>query len=240
MIGQRRDTSGIPGRAVLAACLAIAAGCGAETGAGPQTIDTVQLRLSFGGGVTLDNIAYSLSGPGIPPAHPRIGTLPVGPDDSIMATFQNLTAGTGFDVKVQGTASDSTSICKGETMFDVMSGTNAVVTIALTCSGIAAVSADVNVCPTIDSLSANPAEVYVGSSLQLALDAHDPDNGPSPLTAAWSATSGMLSNLSTMGATFTCTAPGTFKIGVSVTDGTPQQKCADSASLNVVCTAVTP
>jgi hypothetical protein len=211
----------------------LAAACGGEHEEAPGSIDTVQLKLDFGGGVTLTSVDYVLTGPGI---NKQIGTLTVNDSDTISATFQNLPAGTGFDVKVTGSASDNLNICKGEAMFDVMNMMNAVVQIPLTCSGRTILTADVNVCPTIDSLSVVPAEVYVGSSMQLTLAAHDPDNGPSPLTAAWSATSGNLSNLSTMGATFTCTAAGTFKVGVSVTDGTPAMKCTDSAQVTVVCT----
>jgi hypothetical protein len=121
-------------------------------------------------------------------------------------------------------------------MFNVASSMNAVVQIALTCSGRANVAADVNVCPSVDSLSVAPAEVYVGCSVQLVAAAHDPDTGPAPLSAAWAATSGTLSNLSTTGATFTCTTAGTFKVGVTISDGTPNAKCADSAQVTVVCT----
>jgi hypothetical protein len=230
-----RHTSGIPGPTIiipcLAACLALAAGCGTE--GAPGTIDTVQLKLDFGGGVTLDNVDYVLTGPAM---FRRTGTLAVADQPTISATFQNLPAGTGYDVKVQGTATDDLSFCKGEAMFDVATMMNAVVQITLTCSGRASVSADVNVCPTLDSFSVVPSEVYVGGSMQLTAVSHDPDNGPMPLTASWSATSGTLTNLSTTGATFTCTAPGTFRVGVTINDGTPAQKCTDSASVNVVCT----
>jgi hypothetical protein len=39
-----------------------------------------------------------------------------------------------------------------------------------------------------------------------------------------------------MGATFTCTAPGTFQVGVTISDGTPGTKCPDSAAVSVTCT----
>jgi hypothetical protein len=216
----------------LVACLFLTA-CGGERGAAPGDIDTVQLNLDFGGGVSLDSVAYVLTGPG---SFRRVGTLAVADQSSISATFQNLPAGVGYDVVVKGTASDDLSVCKGEAIFDVASSMNAVVQISLACSGVAAVSADVNLCPTIDSLSVVPAEVYVGSSMQLSAVSHDPDNGPSPLAASWATTSGTLTNLSTTGATFTCTAAGTFTIGLTVSDGTAAAKCADTASVTVTCT----
>ncbi|HVZ74968.1 MAG TPA: hypothetical protein VHJ20_21450 [Polyangia bacterium] len=215
---------------MMAAAAVAAPGC-ADQAPTVETVDTVQLNLDFGDGVTLSSVDYVLKGPG---TFKRTGTLAVGADPMISATFQNLPAG-AYDVVVQGTATDDTSLCKGEVMFNVASMMNAVVQIPLTCSGIAAVTADVNTCPIIDSLSASPAEVYVGSSIQLVAETRDPDNGPSPLSATWAASSGTLTNLSTSGATFTCTAAGTFTIGLRVTDGTPGTKCPDTATISVTC-----
>lgn len=226
----------IPRRAALAAWLIVATSgvaCGVDQSA-PESVDSVQLELDFGGGVTLTSVDYILTGPA---SFRRAGTLTVADQPSISATFNNLPVGTGYDVTVKGTASDDSSVCVGEAMFNVASSMNAVVQIALTCSGRATLSADVNTCPTIDSLSVAPSEVYVGSSMQLVAAAHDPDNGPSPLSATWSATSGTLSNLSTTGATFTCTTAGSFKVTLSVSDGTPNPKCADTAAVTVTCTA---
>jgi hypothetical protein len=233
MKGQRRVTSGIPERAILLTCLVLAMGCADERGNGPESIDSVQFKLDFGGGVTLNSVNYTLTGPN---NFMKTGTLSVGSSDTVSAMFGALPSGKGYDVKVQGTASDGSSFCTGEAMFNVPLP-SPFVSIPLMCSGFASVSADVNVCPTIDSLSVVPAEAYVGGSMQLALAAHDADNGPSPLTASWSSSpSGTLSNLSTMGATFTCTAAGTFNIAVSVSDGSAAMNCADSASVDVVCT----
>ena len=239
---QDRDTSGIPGRAIVIACLTFVAGCGAQATA-PEPVDSVRLQLDFGGGVTLTSVNYTLTGP--PGADGgadggtvvKTGTLPVGTSDTITAMFGPLGAGKGYDVTVNGLASDGSSYCTGETMFNVPLP-SPFVTIQLACSGRASVSADVNVCPTIDSLSVLPSEVYLGSSMQLSLLAHDADNGPAPLAITWSSTPGTLSNTSAMGATFTCTSVGTFTVSVSVDDGTPAMACVDSASVNVTCTAL--
>jgi hypothetical protein len=222
----------------LFAVVAALASTGCANGAGvdqPETVDTIRLELAFGGGVTLTSVDYVLTGPG---AFRRADTFPVGADDTIMGTFQNLAAG-AYLIKVVGTASDDASICKGEVMFNVASMMNTVVQIPLMCSGRAAVTADFNNCPFIDSLSATPAEVFVGSSIQLAMEAHDPDNMPLALVATWATSSGTLTGMSTAGATFTCTVPGTFLVQVKVTDGTPGTKCPDTASVSVVCTAPT-
>jgi hypothetical protein len=221
---------------MLVGCLvaaAGAAGCAGDRDSSSAGVDTIQLKLDFGGGVTLNSVDYVLTGPA---SFRQTGTLNVADQPTITATFQSLPPGTGYDIKVQGAASDNLNACKGEAMFNVAASMNAVVQIALTCSGRATLAADVNTCPTIDSLSVVPAEVYVGGSVQLTSMAHDPDSGPSPLAATWAATSGSLTNLSTAGATFTCSAAGTFTVSLSVSDGTPNPKCADNAAVTVTCT----
>jgi hypothetical protein len=234
---QVRGPSGIPERALRASqvalglCLALTLGCGEASS--PGTTDSVRLKLDFGGGVTLTTANYVLTGPS---SFIRTGALAVGDQDSITTTFQNLPAGTGYDVVVVGSANDDTDSCRGETVFDVQQSMNAVVTIQLVCTGRASVTADINVCPVIDSVSVLPAEVHVGSSVLLVAAAHDADNGPSPLAASWTASSGTLSNQSTTGATFTCTQLGTAQIGLTVSDGSSAPNCTDSVSVSVLCT----
>ena len=88
-------------------------------------------------------------------------------------------------------------------------------------------------------VSAIPSEVTVGASIQVTVVAHDADNGPSPLSATWQTTGGMLGNLSTSGATFTCTAPGTFTVGVRISDGDSGNRCSDTSTITLTCTAGT-
>ena len=60
------------------------------------------------------------------------------------------------------------------------------------------ISGTLNVCPTIDGIAANPAEVNVGGSIALSVAAHDSDAGPAALGYAWAASGpGALSNANT-------------------------------------------
>jgi hypothetical protein len=111
--------------------------------------------------------------------------------------------------------------------------------IPITCRGFVTVIGALNLCPVVDSLSAIPAEVAVGGSIQLAVEAHDGDNGPSPLAATWTTTGGALSNPSTSGATFTCTAPGSFMVGVRISDGDTTGRCPGPSEVILVCTPAT-
>lgn len=216
--------------AVALAGAAVSACSGADQA--PAT-DTVRLRLDFGSGVMLSSVDYQLTGPG---GFRQIGALSVGDQPSVTATFQNLPPGQGYDIQVRGTANDNASGCKGELMFNVAASMTAMLQIPLTCTGLAAVSTVLDVCPVIDSFSAIPSEVYVGSSIQVTALVHDGDNGPMPLSATWQTNGGALSNLSTTGATFTCTAPGTFTVGLRISDGVSADNCPDKATLTLVCT----
>jgi len=115
------------------------------------------------------------------------------------------------------------------------------VTVALTCheaprTGSVMVSGALNVCPTIDSLSASPTEVQVGGTVALVVAAHDSDAGPSALSYAWATTAGTLSSASAQNPTFTCGAAGTATVTVSVADGDPAAACADTLSAQITCT----
>jgi hypothetical protein len=223
---------------VLATAAATAGVACTSSESNVPTVDTVKVKLDFGGGVSLNNVDYILKGPG---SFQQVGTLPVGAADTVTTTFQSLPVG-NYGIKVKGTASDDASRCEGEAMFQVAPSSMmmASVNIPLVCSGIAGFSATVSTCPVLDSIAAVPAEVFVGSSLNLLLAAHDSDGLPAPLTATWATSSGVLTNLSIEGATFTCTAPGTFTIQVRVSDGMSNNRCADTGAVTVTCTPVAP
>jgi hypothetical protein len=212
----------------LWAAASLAAGC---DGGAPEPTNSVQFQLDFGDGVTLTSVNYTLSGPN---GFTRVGMLSVADQPSITTTFNNLPAGNGYSLTVIGSASDDLESCTGQATFNVSSSMSATITVALTCSGRADVTANINICPVIDALEAIPSDVTVGNTIHVTTQTHDSDNGPSPLTAMWQVSSGTLSNTSLAGATFTCTVPGTFTVSAVISDG---DCSSDSASINIVCTS---
>jgi len=217
-----------PSAVLFLLCLATAS-CAADS----EATNTVRFDIDFGGGVTLTTLNYEITGPN---AFRRVGSLTVGAQPTVTATFQNIPMGRGYNILVSGTASDDASTCTGSLMFNVNGSMNVTLTIPLTCSGLAAVTGTLNLCPVIDELSAIPSEVNVGGAIDLTAVVRDGDNGPSPLAATWTASGGTLSNRSTAGATFTCTQLGTFSVELSVSDGDATARCAASSSVTVVCT----
>ena len=86
-----------------------------------------------------------------------------------------------------------------------------------------------------DGLSANPSDVAVGFPVALAIAAHDPDNGPSPLAYSWSAPSGSFSDATSATPTFVCTAPGPVTLTATASDGDATAGCAATMSVVVTC-----
>ncbi len=148
----------------------------------------------------------------------------------------------GFQISITATTIDGSVNCGGSATFNVMAGKTASVVVALTCheaprTGSVMVSGTLNVCPTIDGINANPAEVKVGGSIALSVAAHDSDAGPAALGYAWTASgNGTLSNANTANPTFNCNAPGTATLTVTVSDGDPLATCAATQSAQVNCT----
>ncbi|HEY7373207.1 MAG TPA: hypothetical protein VIF57_13675, partial [Polyangia bacterium] len=221
----RTSTAVMLGWLAVAVCGGAASGCAGEIEE-PAT-STVSLQLDFGGGITLTSVDYVMTGPN---SFRRVGTLAVGADPIVTATFHDLPRGQGYNIMVMGTASDDMTGCRGQLTFNVTASGNANLQIPMMCQGRLLVTATFdNTCPVIDELSAIPAEVNVGASIQLTAQSHDADNAPSPVGPIWSTTGGALSNPSATGATFTCTAPGTFTVGLRVSDG----KCQDAATVKL-------
>jgi hypothetical protein len=122
----------------------------------------------------------------------------------------------------------------------VIAGATSAVTVHLTCheaarTGSVAVNGTINVCPTGDGVSANPADVAVGFPVALAVAAHDSDAGPAPLAYHWSAPSGSFSDAASTTPTFVCNMPGPVTLTVTISDGDTTPGCADTLSLAVTC-----
>jgi len=218
------------------------AGCSSEgAGQGPETADgevgSVGVTLKLSGGVTVDTVAFSISGP---QAFVKNGILDVSSSTTISGVIGGIPTGAGYSITLSATSTDGQTNCAGQGTFDVAAHTTAKVKVNLAChqsthTGSIAVNGVLNICPVIDGLSAMPTDVVVGAPLALSIQAHDSDAGPSTLAYQWTATSGTFDDAALPAPTFTCTAPGTTTLKVSVSDGDPTAGCADTATVDVTC-----
>ncbi len=206
---------------------------------GNETIGSIGLALQLGPGQTLDAVAYTITGPN---NFTKTGALDVSHSTTVSGTIGGIPAGNGYTIALNGTTSNGGTSCLGSAMFNIVAGQTTMVSVHLTCheaptTGSVSINGTLNICPQIDSLSASPAEVIVGSSIALTASGHDTDAAPSPLTYAWTATSGTFANAAAASTSFTCTTAGATTVTLALSDGDSAANCADHMTLTVTCTA---
>ena len=210
-------------------------GCSTDSGSVPESnVGAIGLSLQLAPGETLDAVTYTITGPG---GFARVGTLDTSHSTTVAGTIGSLPAGSGFAITLDGTSTDGGTHCVGSASFDIVAHATTTVSVHLRCNesphtGSVTVNGTLNVCPTLDGISASPAEVNVGASLSLTASAHDSDAGPSALAYHWTATGGTLSATDAASASLRCTATGVVTVSVTATDG----DCSDSFSTMVRCT----
>jgi uncharacterized protein YjiK len=196
---------------------------------------SIGLSLQLASGETLNSVSYTITGPN---GFSRTGTIDTSKSSVVASTIGGLPVGSGFSIALDGTATGGGTHCAGAASFDVAAHMTTSVSVHLTCNepphtGSVNVNGTVNVCPTVDGISASPAEVTVGSSLALTASAHDSDGGPSALAYHWTTTGGTLSATDAQNPTLTCTNAGSVTVSVTATDG----DCTGTLSTTVTCTA---
>ncbi len=233
------------GKHVLLACLAIPtfAACSAEPGSHASNTDadrssSIGLELQLASGLTLDQASYTITGTG---GFSLSGDIDISNSQTLSAVISGLPAGTGYTITLSGNTTDGGTRCAGSASFDVVAHETTPVTVSLAChqassTGSVSVNGTVNICPSLDGISASPAEVKLGGSIELSATASDADSAPAPLTYAWSAASGTFDDASAAAPTFTCTAPGPVDITLTVSDGDATPRCAPELSTTVLCT----
>ena len=232
--------------ALVVACPVLFIGCSVdqrdlESGAGADSAGkagSVGLALQLAPGVALSTASYVITGPS---AYTKSGSIDVSNSTTVSAAIGSVPAGTGYVISISATSTDGSTTCSGSSSsFSVTAHATTSVAVHLSCqeaprNGSVLVNGTLNVCPVLDGISANPADVAVGFPVSLAIAAHDSDNGPSPLAYSWTAASGSFSNPTSATPTFACNAPGPVTLTATVSDGDSMPGCADTQSVVVTC-----
>src|SRR6478736_4631317 len=202
-----------------------------------ETRGDVAFELQAASGVTLNTVSYTIIGPA---SFSKSGSFDVSQSSKIGALIGPLPVGVGYTITLNANSVEGTSSCSGSAQFDVVAHQTTPVPIGLTChegprTGSVMINGALNICPTLDSVGANPAEVLVGTTIALSVSAHDSDAGPVALSYRWTAASGSLSDANSANPTFTCLVPGSVQLSVSASDGDPLASCADTRSITVQC-----
>jgi phospholipase C len=204
------------------------------TGSNDQKTGSIGLALQAGG-ATFTTVNYTITGPN---AFMKTGSFDVSLSTQIAAVIGGLPAGTGFSITLQAKSVDGAESCLGTANFAVTAGATTAVTILVDChqaprTGAVSVNGTVNVCPSVDAVSAMPSQVLAGGSVAVSGAASDPDNGPSALSFKWTSTSGTFADASSANTTFTCTAPGTATLTLTASDG--DHGCDATSTVQVTC-----
>jgi hypothetical protein len=236
---QNRSTPFVFSIVTFAAAGLLASGCTSGTPNTPVTGQgSVQLALQVGG-ATVNTVSYTITGPS---SFMTSGIIDVSQSGTLSAVLGPFAAGGPYNITLTGNSTDGSESCAGSATFTVTAGQTIQVTVPVIChqaphTGSVLVNGVLNVCPQIDGISATPAEVYVGGSVSILATAHDADNGPSPLTASWSATSGTFTDTSALDTRFVCTAPGTSTLTLTVSDGDTVTGCPATSAVTITCDA---
>jgi hypothetical protein len=197
----------------------------------------VGFGLQLAPGVTVTQAAYTITGPN---NFVSAGNVPVGESTDLTVPVGTLPIGNGYQLSVTAPASDGQTLCEGQATFDVTDASPKSVLVQLVCavpSGEVALTATLNICPMIDSLSASPTDVKLGGTVALTSSAHDSDLGPSPLSYKWSINGAPLPPQTQPNLSFVCSQSGTFNFTLSVSDGDITPGCADNLSVVARCSA---
>ncbi|MEI9935640.1 MAG: hypothetical protein WDO69_00315 [Pseudomonadota bacterium] len=204
-----------------------------------ESLGSIDFALQAAPGVTLNTISYTIIGPA---SFSKSGSFDVSQSTRIGALIGPLPAGLGYSITLSANSVEGSSSCSGSALFDVVAHQTTQVAVAFLChqasrTGSVLVNGALNICPTLDAVSANPAEAFVGTTIALSATAHDTDAGPAALSYHWSASSGSLSDANSTTPIFTCLVPGPAQLSVSAFDGDPLSSCADTRAITVQCTA---
>ena len=197
-------------------------GCASEplSNVGDEQSGSLGLSLQAAPGVTLDAVAYIISGN----EFSKTGSIDSSGATSISGTIGGIPAGKGYAITLTAKSVETGTTFTGSARFDVTVGGTTSVTIHLRGAGASgngsvSVNGTLNVGPAIEELTVTPQNVFVGSKIALTGLAKDADDGPSTLSYYWSTTGGSIDNPLSPTATLTSTTPGTFTIRLTVSDG---------------------
>ena len=128
---------------------------GGNGGAPSDGAGSVALVLQGGG--TVNAFAYAITGPGT-----YSGSINVASSSTVSAVIGNIAAGTGYALTLTGTSVDGKTSCAGTSApFNVVASATTSVSVAIDChaaptTGSVLVNGTINICPRVDSVSANP------------------------------------------------------------------------------------
>jgi hypothetical protein len=217
-------------------------GSASGNGVSQETTGSLGIELVLGSGQNIPVLAWSITGPGGAGALVKSGSAQ---SVATGASFEvgGIPAASGYTVTLSGTSTDGSTTCSGAAAFSIQARQTTNVRVELGCSvattgsHVVLANGDSFNCAAAGSISANPREVQVGSSVMLSATAKAPVQ--SAITYAWSAPTGTFSSTGTASTSFTCTNAGPVSVSLAVADGPVPPGSACSPALSTQSVVIT-
>jgi hypothetical protein len=180
---------------------------------------SIGMQLTLAGGQHVNTVSWTISGG----AFTDSGTLDVSGSQGISFLAGGIPPGSGYQITLTATSVDGSVTCAGQSTFSVAARATTNVNVAMQCqtagseAGAANISGSTYNCAAWSSVTVEPAETNVGSSVLAAATATGPN--PAAFTFAWSAPSGTFDTPNAATTHFTCTTAGVVTLTVTVGDG---------------------
>ncbi|MDX2020050.1 MAG: DUF6345 domain-containing protein [Deltaproteobacteria bacterium] len=224
-------------KVVSLAALLSPIGCGdqpRQTPGQPGETAALALALTLPDGSDIANVQYNIVG-GLLPS-PISNTIPVPQSNSKITALVSVPAGSNYLLALFARSNTGTT-CEAEANFNIVAGQTTNVGVVLAChegprNGTLVINGQLDQCPVISSLSAQPISAAVGENVFLNSTASDADGDA--LTYAWTAIGGTLANPSAADTTFTCTSAGMAQVALTVSDGRPACNKRESFAIDCV------
>ena len=188
-----------------------------------DTTGTVGMQLTLPGGEQVNSVSWVITGPDGGSMVVQTGMVDLQNSTTIGFLVGGIPAGANYLISLSGTSTDGLATCVGSAQFTVMSRMTANVSVALQCNtavseaGSAQINGTTYNCASVSSISANPAETTIGSTVAITGLANGPNVGG--LTYAWSAPTGAFDTPNAASVNYTCTTAGPVTLTLTVGDG---------------------
>lgn len=208
-----------------------------------DSVGSVELALSQPSALGVDVVTYVISGNGIPAIG---GAIDVTTSTSATALVGGIPANPNpYLVTMDAISRDGLTTCHGEGSFTIEARQTAIAGVILQCrgpigdrGGTVAIHGRLDNCPVVTSFSARTLEAPVGGSIVIGAQAFDPDAGDA-VSFIWTASPagiGFFPSPAAADTSFTCTAVGTTRLSIAVSDGF----CGDSQTDAIPVTCLPP
>jgi hypothetical protein len=213
----------------------IAAGCTTTTDSPSGETGSLNLDLVVGDDIVINEVAWTISSPGMEDMAGTINTSAPGATASVEVF--GLPPGDDYLVELEATDESGEITCRGDAPFSVEVGVATDIMVMLNCKkpptlGGVRVNGKFNICAELEKAIVSPLQTSVGNEIDLSALTSDAEGDA--VTIVWSASGGEIADANANDTTYTCGEVGEQSITISVSDD-EFVYCMDEWTVPVTC-----